>query len=195
MAGSVKAIDTKLVLDNAKPEVIKAVLKKNGYDPAIKYSMLGSADPMGGGAPKYTDAIAVLDKSLVKQSTPVAQVGKTAPKPTLQDALEGGSTRVRKTSGDAQLSSQSQKQAPVQGTSPELKVQTAASGTRPELRVKDPVKSSSSSYPDNTPSKLNKQSYKETFGLSEEQATKDLAELKNPTPTKKNVGNDIPPVT
>ena len=68
MEGNVKAINPDEVMSGAKLSVVKSVLKENGYDLAIKYSMRGSKDPLGMGSPVYTDAIAVLDKSLVKLS-------------------------------------------------------------------------------------------------------------------------------
>lgn len=50
----------------SKVEIIKPILKKHGYDKAILYSMKGTKDPLGVGAPVYTDAIAVLDERLVE---------------------------------------------------------------------------------------------------------------------------------
>ena len=66
MAGSVKAIYPDEVMSGAKISAIKTVLKENNYDLVIKYSMRGTFDPLGGGVPVYTPAIAVLDPSIIK---------------------------------------------------------------------------------------------------------------------------------
>ena len=78
MEGNIKAINPDEVMSGAKLSVVKSVLKENGYDLAIKYSMRGSKDPLGMGSPVYNEAIAILDKSLT-QPTKAPEVAPEAP--------------------------------------------------------------------------------------------------------------------
>ena len=62
----------------AKLDVIKDVLTKNGYDQAIVYGMKGTVDPLGVGAPHYTPAVAILDKSLIKTKSELTDIWNKA---------------------------------------------------------------------------------------------------------------------
>jgi hypothetical protein len=62
----------------AKLDVIKDVLTKNGYDQAIVYGMKGTVDPLGVGAPHYTPAVAILDKSLIKTKSQLIDIWNKA---------------------------------------------------------------------------------------------------------------------
>lgn len=78
----VNAIDPSHVLDNVSMSSVKEVLKENGYDAAIKYAMRSSKDPLGTTV-VHTEAIAVLDKSLVEHLPPT------------KDLLEGRSEETK----------------------------------------------------------------------------------------------------
>jgi len=74
------ALNPNWILDKAKPETIKSILAKNGYDPVIKYSMRGTKDPLGMGLPTFTDAYAVLDKSAIKTKSKLIEIWNNANK-------------------------------------------------------------------------------------------------------------------
>ena len=74
------ALNPNWILNQAKPETIKSILAKNGYDPVIKYSMRGTKDPLGMGLPTFTDAYAVLDKSAIKTKSQLTDIWNKANK-------------------------------------------------------------------------------------------------------------------
>lgn len=63
--GYVNNIDAGEVLHNVTPKFITATLRKYGIDAIIKYKMVGATDSLGYNK-VYTDALCVLDKSLVE---------------------------------------------------------------------------------------------------------------------------------
>jgi hypothetical protein len=81
--GTINAINPKEVLNSAKLSAIKAVLKENGYDQAIKYSMFGTRDPMGMGAPEYTQAVAILDSKLIPSQPPTEKPAEKPKEPEI----------------------------------------------------------------------------------------------------------------
>jgi len=144
---TIPALDPKQVLNTANPSVIKQVLKQNGYDQAIKYKMLGTADPLGMGAPVRTDAIAVLDKNLVKSDKQLTDLYNQATKAPKRIADDVGEDILPKASKMPTVPSKVAKapappmaaaKAPVteQITPGEIKISSAIENNKPSVKAR-----------------------------------------------------------
>jgi hypothetical protein len=80
----------------AKLDVIKDVLERNGYDKAILYGMRGTVDPMGVGSPVYTPAVAILDAGLITHNYPSNNYNK-AKAEVNKEASQKLENKLRKT--------------------------------------------------------------------------------------------------
>lgn len=127
----------------------------------------------------------IYDTIKTSKSTPKpAPVEKT---PTLQDALEGKNTKIKKINDNAQKANLQQTQKLETPQKPKLVVKDVATQQQSGKSLKVRKPQSKTSYSNNTT--LGKKAYQDTFGVTEKQAIKDLDKLANEDPLTQAISN------